>query len=128
MWVRFQSEMFEPTSVTSDTRVKMARASNCVPAPLLVGTKVIAIGCADTFAHTPPQRTERLSANRLRHLFTLQPALGFEEQVTVSNRRGPGRLTLHDFEPGVHLIGTEWVSLPPDSQRSFQGVNTFFKR
>src|SRR5215217_3835290 len=108
MWVRFQSEMFEPTSVTSDTRVKMARASNCVSAPLLV-------------------RTERLSANRLRHLFTLQPALGFEEQVTVWNRRGPRRLTLHGFEPGVHLIGTEWVSLPPDGKCHFQRLKTFFE-
>src|SRR5215217_3046129 len=46
--------------------------------------------------------TERLLANRFGH--TLEPAFGFEEQVTVWNRRHPGRLTLRGFEPDLYRI------------------------
>ena len=114
--------MFESTSVTIDTSVKLARASNCVPAPLRVqSSRVVATEGADTLAPT----TERLLANRLGH--TLEPAFGFEGQVTVWNRRGPGRLTLRGFEPDLYRIKPEWVSLPADGKRSFQGLKTFFE-
>src|SRR5215208_3987856 len=81
-----------------------------------------------TFAHRLAPHagtTERLLANRLGH--TLEPAFGFGEQVTVWNRRGPGRLTLRGFEPDLYRIKPEWVSLPANGKRSFQGLKTFFE-
>ena len=47
--------------------------------------------------------------------------------MTVWNRRGPGRLTLRGFEPDLYRIKPEWVSLPADGKRSFQGLKTFFE-
>src|SRR5215213_6198853 len=61
--------------------------------------KLVATEGADTLA---PRTTERLLANRLGH--TLEAAFGFEEQVTVWNRPGPGRLTLRGFEPDLYRI------------------------
>src|SRR5215207_1953743 len=81
-----------------------------------------------TFAHRLSPHagtTESLLAKRFGH--TLEPAFGFEEQVTVWNRRGPGRLTLRGFEPDLYRIKPEWVSLPADGKRSFQGLKTFFE-
>ena len=54
--------------------------------------------------HTFAGTTERLLANRLGH--TPEPAFGFEQQVTVWNRPGPGRLTLHVClsTPGARLV------------------------
>src|SRR5215217_6704293 len=69
--------------------------------------------------------TERLLANRLGH--TLEPAFDFEQQVTVWNRRCPGRLTLRGFEPDLYRIKPQWVSLPADGKRSFQDLKTFFE-
>src|SRR5215208_7232635 len=81
-----------------------------------------------TFAHRLAPHagtTERLLANRLGH--TLEPAFGFKGQVTVWNRRHPGRLTLRGFEPDLYRVKPEWVSLPADGKRSFQGLKTFFE-
>src|SRR5215204_621611 len=113
--------MFESTSVTIHTSVKLAQASNCVPAALRVQSSRLVATEGATPSPNTPEQSESLLANRLGH--TLEPAFDFEQQVTVWNRRCPGRLTLRGFEPDLYRIKPEWVSLPTDGKRSFQGLN-----
>src|SRR5829696_1202874 len=119
------STALESTSVTVDTSVKLAQASNCVPAPLRVQSSRLVATEGATPSPNTPEQSESLLANRLGH--TLEPAFDFEQQVTVWNRRCPGRLTLRGFEPDLYRIKPEWVSLPTDGKRSFQGLKTFFE-